>query len=379
MKFKKRNFGILSDGSKAHLYEVSNGKLSFCASDYGCALISLFVPALENSQEVKKDIVLGLTDLSSYSRTWGSFGSIIGRFSNRINGASFTLDGKKYPLTENIDGSCLHGGFPRWENEIWKARFIKSGEGKGIRFSKTFPEGYQGFPGKLKVTAEYILKETTLSFIFKAVSDKRTPVSITNHTYFNLTGDFSDIRNEKLRLNCSKYLSSDEKHNVNGRFLEVKGTPFDFTELRTIGENFPENGYDTSFVTEAFRDSGGAAQTAEGKTPMSGKCEQAGKAGINSSALPSRETPLVELGTLIDEKTKIRMDVKTNLECVQLYTANYVKGVFGKKGAVYKPFSAVCLETQNFPDSPNQPNFPSCILEPGKELYERTDFTFSLQ
>ena len=348
MKYKKTYFGSLSNGQKASLYTVSNNQISFTASDYGCALISLIVPA--KNQE-KKDVVLGLPTLSAYSTTWGSFGSIIGRFSNRINGAKFTLDGKEYNLIQNIEGACLHGGWPRWENEIWKASFIKGRKKCGIKFSKQFPDGYQGFPGNLSVQALYILEENRLSFIFKAKTDKRTPVSITNHTYFNLTGDFSDIREEKLLLNCKEYLESDSKNNVSGKILPVDGTVYDFTRGKIISENFPEKGYDNSFVTQAYN-------------PESG--------------LPSKNTPLADIGSLTDFKSKIKMEVKSNLECLQLYTANYVRGVFGKSGAVYRPFTAVCLETQAFPDSPNQASFPSVILNPGHELFERTDFIFSV-
>ena len=221
----------------------------------------------------------------------------------------------------------------------------------GIKFSKTFEDSYQGFPGRLCVQALYILEGNRLSFIFKAKSDKRTPVSITNHTYFNLTGDFSDIRDEKLLLNCKEYLESDSHNNVTGKIIPVAGTPFDFTKGKIISENFPENGYDHSFVTQAYN-------------PEQG--------------LPSENTPMVKIGSLTDSKSKIKMELESNLECLQLYTANYVRGVFGKRGAVYRPFTAVCLETQAFPDSPNQPSFPSVILNPGQELFERTDFIFSV-
>ena len=354
MKTKKSYFGSLYDGKKAWLYTVSNGSMSFTASDYGCTITSIVVKD-RNKNDV--DVVIGPSTLSGFATAWGSFGAIVGRFANRISGAKFSLDGKEYRLNDNNNGSSLHGGFPRWESEIWKAGFIKKSGGTGVRFSKSFPDGYQGFPGNLNVSIEYILDENdNLSFTYTATTDKATPLSITNHTYFNLSG-CGDILSEKLGINSSKILELSKNSIPTGKYIDVEKTIFDFRKAKPIGDDIcshllkESRGYDHGYVTGAFD---------------------------SLSAIPTKSTPLSKAAVLFDERTGIKMELSTNCEGLQLYTANYVDYVLGKSGAVYRPHSAVCLETQAFPDSPNQKKFPDAILRPGVEYNAVTVYSFSV-
>lgn len=353
MKTKKSYFGSLSDGRKAYVYSVFDKDISFSASDYGCTITNIIVNDRNGN---KVDVVLGPATLSGYASGWGSFGAIVGRFANRIVGAKFLISSKEYVLTENVKGACLHGGFPRWENEIWNAKFISTKNGKGIRFSKRFPDGYQGFPGNLDVQVEYILeKGGKLILNYKAFCDKETPLSITNHSYFNLSGS-GTILDERLRLNSSKILEIDKNCFPTGKFLDVSGTPFDFREEKKIGKEIGSEilkdtkGFDHCFVTSAYN---------------------------ADSAIPTKERKAVNVARLSDDKTGIALEIDTNCEGIQLYTANYVKDMAGKYGAFYVPNSAVCLETQAFPDSPNQSAFPPSILKPGTEYNALTVLKFS--
>ena len=319
------------------------------ATDFGCALTSLVITDPHGKQT---DVVLGFSTLDGYARSWGSFGAVIGRYSNKISGASFSLNGKKFQLFDNCGGSCLHGGFPRWENTLWKGKFIRRKGASGIQFRNVFSDGYQGFPGTLSVTVEYLIdKNAVLTMCFRAETDKATPVSITNHSYFNLSSA-GDIRKNVLQLFCSKVLETADGNIPTGTMIDVRNTPYDFLEPKEIGADFDKmpEGYDDCFVTDAF-------------SPDSG--------------IPSAQSPLVRVAELSDFSSRIKMSVSSNAEGVQLYTAQFVKYLPGKYGACYMPFNAVCLETQNFPDSPNRPEFPSVILNPGQIYTGITEYKFS--
>ena len=349
MRFKKQFFGTLSDGQKASLFTVCEGGVSMSATDFGCALTSLVITDPHGKQT---DVVLGFSTLDGYARSWGSFGAVIGRYSNKISGASFSLNGKKFQLFDNCGGSCLHGGFPRWENTLWKGKFIRRKGASGILFRNVFSDGYQGFPGTLSVTVEYLIdKNAVLTMCFRAETDKATPVSITNHSYFNLSSA-GDIRKNVLQLFCSKVLETADGNIPTGTMIDVRNTPYDFLEPKEIGADFDKmpEGYDDCFVTDAF-------------SPDSG--------------IPSAQSPLVRVAELSDFSSRIKMSVSSNAEGVQLYTAQFVKYLPGKYGACYMPFNAVCLETQNFPDSPNRPEFPSVILNPGQVYTGITEYKFS--
>ena len=344
----KKHFGTIYNGQKASLYSVSTKNITLQATDYGATITSLI---LKDSQGKETDIVLGFETLDSYSKNWGSFGAIIGRYSNKISNAKFTLNGTEYKLAENIQGSCLHGGVPRWENLIWNGKIIRQRNKIGLRFEKTFSDGFQGFPGNLSVTIEYIItNENKLTFSYKAKTDKDTPISITNHSYFNLNGG-GNVKENELQLFCDKILETDKENIPTGKFIDVKNTEYDFLQPKKIGTDLEklEFGYDTCYVTPAYNP---------------------------KTAIPTKDTPLVKIAQLTDYDAKKKMTIYTNAEGMQLYTSGYVKFTLGKNGATYTPACAVCFETQNFPDSPNRPEFPSAILKPNQEYNSITEFHF---
>lgn len=349
MKAKRQFFGTLSDGGKASLFTVQNAGLTLSATDFGCAITSLVFTA-DNGK--KTDVVLGFPTLDGYAQNWGSFGAVIGRYSNKISGPGFLLDGKHFPLFDNCGGTCLHGGFPRWENILWRGKCIRRHKVCGIAFENMFPDGFQGFPGNLRVRVEYLIDDSnTLTARYCAVTDSNTPVSITNHSYFNLSGS-GDVRNHELQLFCRRVLETGRYTVPTGKILDVKDSPYDFLQQKKIGAGLallPE-GYDVCFVTDAFSE---------------------------KSGIPSAETPLVRTAELSDVSSGIKMSVSTNAEGMQLYTAQHVKYLPGKYGAYYMPFSGICFETQNFPDSPNRPEFPSVILRPGQLYTSITEYHFS--
>lgn len=348
-KISVEDFGIIQNGKKAHLFTVKRENISFCVTDYGCCITSLNI---KNSSGSFTDVVLGLETLSGYACSWGSFGAVIGRFSNRIMKAGFELNGKNYKLTENTEGACLHGGFPAWGNLIWDAKKIQKKGSSGICFTKAFKDGEQGFPGNLTVEVEYLIDDNKQIFMtYRAVTDKDTPISITNHSYFNLRGK-ETVHDYLVKLDAEKYVVNGEPATL----VPVEGTEYDFLTERPVcdkRESSPNPGfmaYDVCYVTKAYSENKGI--------PLEGK-------------------PMVKIAEVKDPVSGQKMTVSTNQEGFQFYTAKYVNHVPGKKGFWYTPYMAVCIETQSFPDSPNQKNFPSTILHPGEKYEAKTVYSFS--
>jgi len=343
MKLKKAKFGLLSDCQKVHLYSISNGKMSFSVTDYGCALTSILLPQA-NGQPV--DILLGFSTLDGYINNNLSFGSVVGRFANRIGGASFTLDGKKYSLDRNDGQNTLHGGFDRYEKKIWSAKKIHTENGCGIKFTRTSYDGEQGFPGNVKIAVTYLLTDNnTLRIEYNAKSDKPTPINLTNHSYFNLKGyNGGSILDQTLMLDCNEYLEFDDALVPTGKRLSVKNTPFDFTSAKEIGKDFDKvgSGYDNCYCLREHA------------------CDE-----------------LVEFANLCDTASGRKMTVATTQPGAQLYSANWIDGTRGKNGYRYSNHEALCIETQAFPDSPNKPDFPSSILRPGEEYHQVTEYRFT--
>ncbi len=344
MKITKNRFGLLSDGTKVHLYTVSNGKMSVSMTDYGCTLTSILLPARKGRMV---DVVLGFSTLDGVVRDTCSFGSIVGRFANRIGGASFVLNGVKYELDKNDNGvNTLHGGFDRWEKKVWKAKRIKTEHGAGIQFSRRSPDGEQGFPGAMKVTVTYTLSDdNVLTLAYNAVADRPTPVNLTNHAYFNLKGhNGGSVADQKIKLNCSRYLAVDDKLIPTGVLNDVAGTPYDFTHSRLIGEDLGKVGvgYDHCYCVDGYVPDGSLRDIAEVEDPASGR----------------------------------KMLVRSTLPGVQFYTGNYIEGISGKDGIVYHKHGALCLETEDFPDAPNKASFPPVILSPDKPYHQITQYAF---
>ena len=345
LKIVQNRFGLLSDGTKVHLYTLSNGKMSVSVCDYGCIITSIVIPDKKHKRLL--DVSLGSSTLDGWVLNHETFGAVVGRFANRIGGASFTLDGVKYELDKNDNkANTLHGGFERWDKKVWKAKRIANEYGIGVKLTRKSPDGEQGFPGNAKVSVSYLLNDRNdLTIVYKATSDKATPFNMTNHSYFNLNGHSSgNITGHTLQMNCSQYLEVDKELIPTGKKIDVAGGPFDFRTEKTIGADMSKVGvgYDHCYCLDGFTGDG------------------------------SLKTICV-LGS--DDGSR-RMTVRGTQPGIQLYTGNFLNNINGKDGAVYQCHDAVCLETQDFPDAPNKDSFPQSILRPGNTYRQVTQYSF---
>jgi aldose 1-epimerase len=347
---KKQAFGTTRDGKPVDLYTLTNPHgLEVRAMTYGGIIVSLRAP---DQQGQLDDVVLGYEKLDDYLKSSPYFGAIIGRYGNRIAKGRFTLDGKAYTLATNDGPNSLHGGLKGFDKVVWQAApFEKKGE-VGVIFKYTSPDGEEGYPGTLKVTVTYTLNDQNeLIFEYHATTDKATPVNLTNHAYFNLAGDGKrDILGHLLMLNADRFTPVDKTLIPTGELRPVQGTPFDFTQPTAIGARIDQKdeqlifgkGYDHNFVIH--RTGSGLALAARVQEPTTGRV----------------------------------MEVLTTEPGIQFYSGNFLDGTLtGKGGHVYQHRYGFCLETQHYPDSPNQPNFPSTILRPGQTYHSKTVYRFS--
>ena len=318
---------------------LGNGNMTVELTNIGCAITAIRTPDKTNN---RANIVAGFSDLTDYRLNADYFGCTVGRFSNRIANGRFQLDGKTYQLTINNRGNHLHGGIEGFSRKVWDIHEIIEGDDEcGVVFSYFSPDGEEGYPGNLSVNIKYLLnRENRLVIYYKAVTDKSTPVSLTNHSYFNLSG-FEDptIYNHKLRVDASEYTVKSGSYTSNGEIAKVEGTALDFRTSKLIGKDihaFPEEmGYDHNFIIK----------------------------NINSNAM-------VKAAILSEEKSGRTITVYTDRPAIQVYTGNFWNGTIkGEQGCAYVKHGGVALETQAFPDSPNHPHFPDTILRPG-ELHE---------
>jgi aldose 1-epimerase len=294
------------------------------------------------------DISLGFDDLESYVKRNPLFGAPVGRYTNRIGNASFTLDGVEYKLTANAGKNHIHGGrTKRFDKVMWKGREFRTDGQVGVRFSYRSSDGDEGFPGNLDCSITYSLtNENELHIVYEATTDKPTIVNVTNHSYFNLAGAGNgDVLGHEMMINARQYTVADRELIPTGEIRSVKGTALDFTEPKTIGSRIEQltetQGYDHNYV---LNDSAGALRLA---------------------------------ARVYEPKSGRVMEVFTTEPGMQLYTAHGMRGVKGKGGKVYNRHYGFCLETQHYPDSPNKPNFPSVVLRPGEKYFSTTVFKFS--
>ena len=347
-------FGTTPDGESVQIFTLTNGHgVEVRAMTYGGIITSLKVP---DRSGVLGDIVLGYDDLAGYLEETPYFGAIIGRYGNRIGSARFTLDGETYALAANNGPNSLHGGDRGFDKRVWEGASFQNDEGVGVTFTRLSPDGEEGYPGNLTVQVTYTLTEgNELVVDYLATTDRPTPVNLTQHSYFNLAGDGSgDILGHALTLQASRYTPVDDLLIPTGELAAVEGTPFDFRAPHAIGERIgaehPQiafgGGYDHNFVL----DRGGAA---EGDLMLAARVEE---------PLSGRV-----------------LEIRTTEPGIQFYSGNFLDGtITGKSGHVYAHRTGFCLETQHFPDSPNQPAFPSTILLPDTEYRSRTVFAFSV-
>jgi aldose 1-epimerase len=344
-RVQKMEYGKTSDGVPVDLYVLTNASGSQAkVITYGALLTELHVPDKDGKLG---DVVLGFDDLKGYLTEHPYFGATIGRVTNRIAKAKFTLDGKEYTLAANNNGHSLHGGKKGFDKVVWKAEPVK--DAAAVKFTYVSPDGEEGYPGKLTAAVTYTLTDANeVRLDYTATTDKPTPVNLTNHSYFNLAGPASgDILGHELTLFADKYTPADKTFIPTGELAPVKGTPFDFTTPTKIGAHIEEakgdpSGYDLNYVVSG---------------------------GDKSPALAAR---------VREPKTGRVMEVFTTEPGLQFYTGNFLDGtVKGKGGVAYKKHQAFCLEAQHYPDSVNQPKFPSIILQPGKTYTQTTVYKFS--
>jgi len=297
------------------------------------------------------DVVLGYDSLEQYLGDSFYFGAIIGRFANRIAGARFTVDGKEYRLAANAGPNHLHGGRTGFDRVVWHGDPFRTSDAAGVALGYTSPDGAEGYPGNLDVQVRYTLTgRNELVVDFLATTDQATPVNLTQHTCFNLAGE-GDVLGHLLRINADLVTPVDEGLIPTGSFAPVDGGPFDFRTLTGIGARIATDdeqlrrgrGYDHTFVLK--RGQPGLTRAAQVVEPMSGRT----------------------------------LDVYTTEPGLHFYSGNFIDGrVRGKAGRVHGPRAGLCLETQHFPDSPNQPAFPSTILRPGEQYSSQTVFAFGV-
>jgi aldose 1-epimerase len=338
---KRVSFGELSDGRKIEAVELSNSSgVSARVMTLGATLQALSAP---DKQGKSADIVLGYRTAAEYLAKPQYFGVSVGRYANRIAKGKFTLDGKAYSLAVNDGPNHLHGGTKGFDKVVWQIDSTKSGSPASVVLSYTSPDGEEGYPGTLKVTATYSLSDKNeLTIDYRATTDKPTIVNITNHSYFNLAGEAgtADVLGQRLTLAADAFTPVDSTLIPTGEKKSVAGTPFDFRKPTLIGARVRDGrdeqmrygrGYDHNFV-------------------------------VNGAAGTMRLAARVE-----DPSSGRVMELLTTAPGVQFYSGNFLDGTsVGKSGRIYRQGDALCLEPQVFPDAPNQKDFPSARLDPGK-------------
>lgn len=349
MEIKKECFGTLCNGTVASIYTISNEKMSFSVTDYGCIITSIILP---DGKGGKVDVALGYSTLAGYTTGVISFGAIVGRFANRIGNACFTVEGKEYTLDVNSGkNDSLHGGFFRYDKVVWDSKIVSTKNGLGVSFKRTSHDMEQGYPGNLDCEVIYTLNEENQIYMeYNCTTDKATPVNLTNHSYFNLAGRGTTL-NHLMQLKCPSYLEVDEYLIPTGKLIPVEGTVFDFRTPKTIGKDIEKvaPGYDHCYVTEAY------------------------KSGMKSAF----SGEMREIAVVTEPVSGRKMCVYSDQIGIQFYAGNYLDNELGKDGMHYQNHDAFCLETQCFPDTPNKKNFPSCILSPGEKYSAHTIYEFS--
>jgi aldose 1-epimerase len=340
-------FGKLDDGTTIEVFTLKNSKgASAKIITYGGTLTELWVPDRAGKAG---DVVLGFDDLKGYLGDHPHFGGVIGRYANRIAKGKFSIDGQEYTLATNNGPNSLHGGTIGFDRRVWKGEPVSRTKGAAVRLTYVSPDGEEHFPGTLTATVLYTLTEdNALRIEYSATTDKPTAVNLTNHSYFNLSGE-GDVLGYTMTLNASRYTPTDSTLIPTGELASVKGTAYDFTRPTTIGSRIAElakvkeaGGYDINYVVVGEN----------GKPRMAAK--------------------------VVDPASGREMEVWTTEPGVQLYTANWLDGsIHGKHGMAYGKYGGVCLETQRYPDSVNHVNFPSAILRPGAVYHTETIYKFS--
>ncbi len=346
----KSGLDIAKFQTNTKLYVLKNAKgMEVCITNFGGRIVSLSVPDKNGKSQ---DVVLAYDNLKDYYINSSDFGAAIGRYGNRINKGKITIDGKQYQLSVNNYGHSLHGGAKGWQYQIYDAKQLAPNK---LQLTMHSPDGDNGFPGNVTATVTYtVTPDNSLDIDYKATTDKKTVINMTNHSYFNLNGDPSKLAadNHIMYINASQITPVDSTFMTTGEMTPVKGTPFDFTKPTPIAKGINDTsdtqiryagGYDHNWVLDTK--------------------------GDISKVAASLYSPL----------TGIKLEVYTNEPGIQVYTGNFLDGTtIGKKGIAYRKHASVCMETQHYPDSPNKPQWPSTLLSPGQTYHSRCIFHFSV-
>ena len=347
---EKKLFGKLSDGSEIFAYTLKNQNgMTAEIINYGAIVVSLTAPDRNGKFE---DIVLGYDNIDSYVKDNNYFGAIVGRYGNRIGKGKFMLEGKDYQLTINNGENHLHGGKAGFSKKVWSAEPIESANDPALRLTYVSKDGEEGYPGTVTITVVYTLtKNNELKIEYTGTTDKTTIFNPTHHSYFNLSGNMNTtILDHELWINADKITPVDNSLITTGEFADVANTPMDFRSPKKVGKEINADfeqlkfglGYDHNWVIN----------------------------GYNKKAN--------KIASLYEAGSGRFMEVYSNQPGVQFYSGNFLDGTAtGKKGVKYQHRSALCLEAQCFPDSPNKPQFPSVILKPGEVYQQTTIYKFS--
>ncbi|KAA6338992.1 Aldose 1-epimerase [termite gut metagenome] len=342
-----KDFQAEVNGAATNLYVLKNkAGMEVCITNFGARIVSIMVP---DANGELKDVALGFDNVTDYVEIDNNFGAAIGRYANRIKEGRFVLDGNTIQLPQNNNGHTLHGGPDGWDKRVCEAKPLTD---TSIEMALVSPDGDANFPGKVTAKIIYTLTEdNAIDIRYEATTDKKTIINMTNHSYFNLSGNpEAPVINDILYVNADRFTPMDDTSIPTGEILPVAGTPLDFTTPKVIGEGIDKydyiqvkngRGYDHNWVLNT---------------------------GGDVTQLAAR---------LTSPATGITLEVYTNEPGIQVYTGNFLDGtVKGKKGIVYQQRTAICLETQHYPDSPNKPDWPSVILEPGQTYHSQCIYKF---
>jgi aldose 1-epimerase len=342
---KKVEWGRSSDGQTVDIYTLRSAHVEVRAMSYGARLVSIRTPDRDGQMS---DVILGYDSLQEYLNDTTHVGGVVGRFGNRIANGTFSIDGQSYHVPLNNGRNALHGGPIGFDRLVWRGHEVPN----GVEFKLISGDGDMGFPGTLTARVRYTLNGNSLRIDYSATTDKATVVNLTNHAYFNLTGgDKKDILSEKVVLNANRYTPINADLIPTGEEASVAGTPLDFRDDAAIGSRIDKpneqlrlaSGYDHNFVLN-------------------------GKYGEMKLA-----------AKVHDPETGRMLTVMTTEPGVQFYSGNHLDGSFvGRRGMKFVKYSGFCLETQHFPDSPNEPSFPTTVLRPGDKFHSTTTLTFTV-
>ena len=345
----KAFLSVTQQGDSTALFVLNNNNgMEVCVTNFGARIVSVLVPDRDG---IMRDVVLGFDNIKDYQNVKSDFGASIGRYANRINQGRITIDGEIIQLPQNNYGHCLHGGPNGWQYKVYKPVEVTR---NSISFSLFSPDGDENFPGNVNAKVSYTLTDdNAIRIEYSATTDAKTVINMTNHSYFNLSGNPSNPSIDHiLYINASNFTPVDSTFMTTGEIAAVEGTPMDFTTPKAIGRDIENpyqqlrngKGYDHNWVLDT-------------------------KGNVNELA-----------AKLSCPSTGIAVEVYTNEPGIQIYTGNFLKGnVVGKNGVAYPCRASVCLETQHFPDSPNKPQWPSVLLEPGQKYYSECIYKFVVE